>query len=106
MRSCVPILRRTQVFQLPESEGDEPESRRVTRVLRGLQAPAKNVQYEDLARRWGEGWTFQRTNLTESFDYEAFLGALPKGVLPILSVKPDGKLTLNAVERPIKGGAR
>lgn len=98
-----PDLGRTQVSQLPEPEGEEPESRRLTRALRGLQAPADNLHYEDLARRWGEGWTFQSTGLTETFDYEAFLDALPEGAMPMVVVKPNGRLTLNSVERPIKG---
>jgi hypothetical protein len=60
------------------------------------------MQFEDLERNWYGGWTFQRTNLTEDYQQEAFLTGLPEGALPLLVVTAKGAVRLVGVDHPLK----
>jgi NhaP-type Na+/H+ or K+/H+ antiporter len=93
---------RNRVFQLAEVAGDESDPKRLPRTMRGLILGAEGVWYEELQARWYRGWTFQKTLLTEEFDYEEFLASAPQGAMPIGSVKPEGEIQLHSPEQPIK----
>jgi hypothetical protein len=94
-----PELGRQRVFQLaPE---DVAEQRRPAPTARGLTAFSGEVQFEQLEQGWYEGWTFQRTKITEELDLDAFLASLPEGALPLLVIGAKGGVrVLGANERP------
>jgi len=93
-------LGRQRVFQLPADA--VAEHRRPAPTARGLTAFAEGVQFEDLERSWYGGWTFQRTNITEDYDEEAFLARLPDGALPLLKVTDKGAVRIIAAGQPLK----
>lgn len=95
-------LGRNHIFQLPYPESEEAETRQLQRTARGLFVPAEKVVFEDLLGMWYRGWTFQRTNLTESFGYEDWSGARPEGSIPVAIVRNDGEVIFNASEQTLK----
>lgn len=95
-----PELGRQKVFQL--ATGEVAERKRPGPSARGVTAFGEAVQFEDLERSWYGGWTFQRTNITEEYDQDAFLAGLPKGALPLLAITSKGALRVIGVERLLK----
>ncbi len=98
-----PELGRQRAFQL--ATDDVAEHKRPVAAARGLTAFAQGMQFEDLERNWYGGWTFQRTNLTEDYQQEAFLAGLPEGALPLLVVTAKGAVRLIGVDHPLKAQA-
>lgn len=95
-----PELGRQRVFQLATDE--VAERKRPTPSARGRTAFGEGVQFEDLERNWYRGWTFQRTNITEDYDQEAFLIGLPGGAQPLLEITDKGELRVIGAERSLK----
>jgi NhaP-type Na+/H+ or K+/H+ antiporter len=91
---------RHRVFQL--AAGDVAEHRRPAPTARGLTAFGDKVQFEDLQREWYGGWTFQRTNITEDYDAEAFLASLPEDALPLVVIGAKGAVRLVGADRSLK----
>lgn len=89
-------LGREQVFQLPMHRGDERDAHGVTRTRRGRVAVAETARYELLYQRMLEGWRFQKTPLSENFDYPAFRAQVPEEAMTVLVRRPDGALRLIA----------
>jgi hypothetical protein len=94
-----PELGRQRVFQLAAEE--VPERRRPGPGARGQTAFSEEVKFEQLERGWYEGWTFQRTKITEDLDLDAFLAGLPEDALPLLVIRDKGGVRfLEADARP------
>lgn len=93
---------RTQVYQLPYGAIDEPDPRRLPLARRGLITPNTGATYEELAARWYRGWTFQKTQLTETFTFDKFLQTIPQDSLPVVWVRPNSGVQFNSPEQPIK----
>jgi hypothetical protein len=91
---------RQMVYQLATDV--VPDYKRPTPASRGLTAFGAGIQFENLERNWYTGWTFQRTNLTEDYDEEAFLAGLPEGALPLLQIAKKGAVRVIGAERPLK----
>ncbi len=90
---------RTHVYQLPDVTLEESDPKRLPLTRRGLITPAERAWYEELHANWYRGWTFQKTQLSENFDYEACIAALPADSLPILAIKEDGTVQFNSPEQ-------
>ncbi len=95
-----PELGRQRVYQL--AAGDVAEPRRPAPTARGLTAFDDGALFEGLEHNWYDGWTFQRTNITEDYAQETFLAGLPEGALPILVVSAKGAVRLVSVNQPLK----
>ncbi len=89
-------------MQLPVvAEADEPDPKRLAPSMRGRIAPAEGAYFEELLARWYRGWTFQKTQLTDSYTYEICLASCPPESIPVLTLKEDGEIVFNTVEQPI-----
>lgn len=98
-------LGRNRVFQLPPPGVEERESRQVARSARGLYAMAEVALYEELLAHWYRGWSFQKTRLSESFDFEACRAACPAEAIMVLLIKESGAVRFSAVDEPLKPDA-
>jgi NhaP-type Na+/H+ or K+/H+ antiporter len=93
---------RNHVFQLPDTSVEEPDPKRLPRTVRGLIMPGERAWFEELMSNWYRGWTFQKTLLTDEFDFERFNATSPEGGLPVALVREGGGVQLNSPEQPIK----
>ena len=93
---------RNHVFQFPDTSMEEPDPKRLQRTVRGLIMPADRAWLEDLMSNWYRGWTFQKTLLTEEYNYERFKDTCPEGSLSVAVVKSGGGIQLHSPEHPIK----
>ena len=95
-----PELGRQKVFQLATGETAEP--RRPSPTASGRTAFADDIQYEDLQRRWYQGWGFHASRITESFRLDDLRAALPEGAIPLLIIDQDNEVRILAAGRPMK----
>ncbi|MGA7965893.1 MAG: sodium:proton antiporter [Gammaproteobacteria bacterium] len=93
------FLGQNHVFQLPmyTASGD---ARRYSRGLRGHLAFGENAQYEELWRWFMQGWTFQKTRLSESYTYEKYLADSTEGALQLITVDADEALHIHSLKMP------
>jgi hypothetical protein len=95
-------LGRNRVFQLRLHGGDEDDSRGLPRTLRGRVVFDEQATYDELMRRHYQGWRFQKTRLTETYDYEAFRRDCPDDALIILVVRESGEVVFQSPRDPLK----
>ena len=62
--------------------------------LRGRELFAPDADYWTLARRMESGATLKRTNITETFDFEAFTEQYGERALPLCKLDGEGKLEI------------
>jgi NhaP-type Na+/H+ or K+/H+ antiporter len=98
-----PELGRQNIFQLASGEVAEP--RKPSPELRGRTAMSQQIQYEDLQRRWYQGWGFRHSTLTESFDVEMLKSALPEDAVPVLVIGPKQQVRLLEADKPLRAEA-
>lgn len=91
-------LGREQVFQLPLHSGEGRDPAVMTRTRRGRVAFSEEAHYESLFQRVLEGWRFQRTTLSESFNFESFRAQAPEGSLIVMIKRADGTPRLVAAD--------
>ncbi len=97
-----PELGRRRVFQLRLHGGDEDDPRGLPRTLRGEVVFDEGATYEELMRRHYQGWRFQKTRLTETYDYEAFRRDCPSDALIMLLVREGGEVAFQSSRSPLK----
>ncbi len=95
-------LGRSNVLQLPLQDQDETDARGLPRTRRGMIALPRELLFEDLLERYYRGWTFQRTRLSESFDYGDFGHRKPQQSIVFLVVSEQGVLQFNSPERRLR----
>ncbi len=95
-----PELGRQKIFQLASGEVAEP--RKPSPELRGCTAMSQDIQYEDLQRRWYQGWGFRRSALTETFGVEMLMTALPQDAVPVLVIGPKQQVRLFEAGKPLR----
>ncbi len=95
-----PELGRQNIFQL--AVNDAAETRKPSPELRGRTAMSHGVQYEDLQRRWYQGWGFRCSKLTQTFDAAAFRNALPEGAVPVLVIGPNHAVRILEADKPLR----
>lgn len=98
----VPELGRSRVFQLRLHGGDEDDPRALPPTLRGQIVFEEGATYEELMRRHYQGWRFQKTRLTETYDYDALRRDCPGGALIMLVVREDGAVVFESARAPLK----
>jgi NhaP-type Na+/H+ or K+/H+ antiporter len=95
-----PELGRQNVYQIAANDTAEPG--RPSPELRGRTAMSRKVQYDDLSRRWYQGWGFRRTKLTEDFDVAKLARTLPDDALPVLVLGPREQVRLLEADKPLR----
>jgi len=93
---------RTRVFQLPDATSEEPDPKRLPRTRRGLVTPGEKAWFEELLSSWYRGWTFQKTLLSDEFDFEQFTATLPEGALPFVLIRENNAVEFFSPEQPVK----
>jgi hypothetical protein len=95
-----PELGRQNIFQLAGNDSAEPH--KPAPELRGRTAMGQDVQFEDLQRRWYQGWGFRCNELTDTFDAKAFTAALPDGAVPVLVIGTSNAIRLLEADKPLR----
>lgn len=86
-----PELQRARVYQLPLAESAEEDPRALIRTLRGNLAFAEDADYQTLIGRYYQGWTVQKTQLTESYGYADFQRDSDPRAIPLLLVRGENR---------------
>ncbi|MFK8068277.1 MAG: cation:proton antiporter [Gammaproteobacteria bacterium] len=94
-----PELGRSHVFQLPSIADVDPNG--FSPSIRG-HILGDEVFYEDLIRRYFFGWRFNKTRITEEYDYESCVANYQNDAMEIVVIKPDGTLYFRSAEKKHK----
>ncbi len=86
---------RSAVYQLPLPKAAADERQEMPPVFRGRPIFADEAVYELLQQRYFEGWRFQRTRLTEAYDYERYRNDKGTVDLAAVVVRAGGTLELD-----------
>ncbi len=95
---------RSRVFQIPMPATEQHDTKGLTPALRGQSAFTDSALYEEILRRYFQGWRFQKTRFTESYTYEDYRVASPDEALASLVVSPSGALVLGPLEDSPESG--
>ena len=94
---------RKHVFQLPMPAQSQHETKGFTPALRGRVAFAEEALYEEILRRYFQGWRFQKTKITEEYTYEQYLSDIEESDFARLLVKANGELKFDRDAEPEQG---
>lgn len=97
------LIGRDSVYQLgEEDEGDD--HRRLPDSLRGRALFRAGFGVEDVCERLRQGWVFRKTRLSEKFQLDDALEALPDANQMLLLVRPNGALLFfTHASQPVPG---
>jgi NhaP-type Na+/H+ or K+/H+ antiporter len=85
---------RSRVFQIPMPAADQHETKGLVSALRGHTAFPADALYEEILRRYFQGWRFQKTRFTASYTYEDYRGGASQAAFASLAVRPSGALVI------------
>jgi NhaP-type Na+/H+ or K+/H+ antiporter len=94
---------RKHVFQLPMPSAAQHETKGFTPALRGRLAFKEQALYEEMLRRYFQGWRFQKTRITEEYSYEQYLSDSTEEHFALIVAKANGELRLDHEVNPIAG---
>jgi NhaP-type Na+/H+ or K+/H+ antiporter len=97
-----PDMGRNLVFQLPMHTEGEQEKKSIKLASRGNIAMGPGATHEELERRHYRNWQFKKTHFTPTFSYENFLQIESDEALPVLLLRPDGKVVIHSAELPLE----
>jgi NhaP-type Na+/H+ or K+/H+ antiporter len=97
-----PELGRNQVFQLPMHIVNEQEKKSIKLAHRGIIAMGKKATNEELERRHYRNWQFKKTRFTATFSFENHLQMESADALPVLLLRPDGKVLIYSEQFPLE----
>lgn len=97
-----PELGRNQVFQLPMHTNGDQEKKSIKLASRGNIAMGTGATHDELERRHYHHWQFKRTHFTATFSFENHLQIESDLALPVLLLRPDGKVAVHSVEFPLE----
>ncbi|MEF2073737.1 cation:proton antiporter [Consotaella aegiceratis] len=92
-----PEVGRSAVFQIGATNGNS-DRHSVNYTIGGLPLFKPGKTFAELRDHAVDGWIFQATRLTETFDFDAFTSSCPEGTHVLLWVRPSGALVFAAVE--------
>lgn len=105
---CTHLFERSQLYQFARLK-DRPAAREaVSRTLRGRTLFAENLTYDIIEERMERGAVVKKTELTEQFDYQAFLDRYKGGFVPLFVITQSGRLevvTADGKISPSRGDA-
>lgn len=85
---------RNRVFQIATNE-KKIEKKQLNSSFRGKVLFEGNLIYKELILQYIDGWRFQRTRLTEEYDFEALKDNYKSRLKPFLRIKGNGELDLD-----------
>ena len=95
---------RSSVFQLPMPGTDDDDRTGLTPTLRGQRVFSGDALYETLLQRYFEGWRFQKTRLSEEYDFDKYCARIDAELFATLVVKAGGGLVLDVTRyEPVAG---
>ena len=97
-----PDFGHNQVFQLPMHSAPEQENKSIKLANRGLFAMAAVATNEELERRHYRKWQFKKTHFTKTFSFENHLKIESADALPVLLLRPDGRISFHSGEFPLQ----
>jgi NhaP-type Na+/H+ or K+/H+ antiporter len=89
---------RSRVFQIPMPAADQHETKGLISALRGQSAFPDSALYEEILRRYFQGWRFQKTRFTDSYSYENYRALVPDEPFASLIVRPNGALKIGPLD--------
>ena len=95
---------RSRVFQIPMPASDQHERKGLISALRGQSAFADDALYEEILRRYFQGWRFQKTRFTDSYTYDDYIESTSEEAFASLIVRPNGTLRLGVRADPPESG--
>ncbi|KMP12677.1 hypothetical protein UR09_00320 [Candidatus Nitromaritima sp. SCGC AAA799-A02] len=93
---------RERVYQLASHGTGEESRKEVKSSSRGLTAFNDELRYETFLSLYYQGWRFQKTRLTEEFDYDDFLTSVNDKAKPLLLIQESGKLAFASSAQEMK----
>jgi NhaP-type Na+/H+ or K+/H+ antiporter len=90
-----PEIDRHRVYQLHPQKGDEDDPHNLPFTMRGRTLLRSGAGYDDLMERLGNGWIFQKTRLTEEYDFDRYLADRPEGTEMLFAVRPSGEIAFS-----------
>jgi len=97
-----PEFGRNQVFQLPMHNAFEQESKSIKLAHRGIFAMGPLATNEELERLHYRKWQFKKTHFTKTFSFDNHLKMESADALPVLLLRPDGKVSFHSEEFPLE----
>jgi NhaP-type Na+/H+ or K+/H+ antiporter len=95
---------RSRVFQIPMPASDQHETKGLIPALRGQSAFPDSAQYEEILRRYFQGWRFQKTRFTDAYAFADYRAAATAEAFANLVVRPNGALVLGPLEEAPESG--
>ena len=95
---------RSRVFQIPMPASEQHETKGLVSALRGHTAFPAEALYEEILRRYFQGWRFQKTRFTESYTYEDYCTGESDVSFASMAVKPGGALVMGPLSDPPDAG--
>jgi len=89
---------RSRVFQIPMPAADQHETKGLISALRGQSAFPDSALYEEILRRYFQGWRFQKTRFSDSYSYENYRALVPDVPFASLIVRPNGDLKIGPLD--------
>jgi len=89
---------RSRVFQIPMPAADQHETKGLVSALRGQSAFPDSALYEEILRRYFQGWRFQKTRFSDSYSYENYRALVPDEPFASLIVRPNGDLKIGPLD--------
>ena len=89
---------RSRVFQIPMPAADQHETKGLVSALRGQSAFPDSALYEEILRRYFQGWRFQKTRFSDSYSYENYRALVPDVPFASLIVRPNGDLKIGPLD--------
>ncbi|MFT4564520.1 MAG: hypothetical protein ACI9BW_004287, partial [Gammaproteobacteria bacterium] len=96
---------RSRVFQIPMPAADQHETKGLVSGLRGHTAFPDGALYEEILRRYFQGWRFQKTRFTASYTYDDYRGGETEdAAFASLLVRPNGALVIGSFDSHPEAG--
>jgi len=85
-------LGRASVFQLAMDASLQSEQRGYLPALKGMPLFSSEAKYEELMRLSFNGWGFQKTRITETYDHDAYAADLAEPIVAAVVVRASGQV--------------
>lgn len=95
-------LDRAKTYQLPMYSADDDDPKGITRSMRGRIAFDEDALFETFWQSMSRGWKFQKTGITDQYDYLTFQKECPEGTIEMFVVKEGGEVAVNSPQHPVE----